>query len=116
MILGTILLSDHLVLEGVETAKLITANLRRTITGRAVVQVAHNISGRSLSLVSESHLTLQDIIDIKAIEAQGDPVPLVHARGVFSVLITGLDVTQVFSCSNPAVDEWYSGNINLLEV
>jgi len=116
IILGGVTLSDHLILEGLEIAQGIVINQRRTITGRSVIQSAPLVGGRTLFLTSESHLTLQQVNDIKQLENAGLPVSLVHPRGTFNVLISGMDITQDEQCVDLDVDAWFSGTINMIEV
>ena len=114
--LGGVVLSDHLILDGLENAPGIVVNQRRTITGKSVVQHAPVIGGRAISLLSESHLTLQQVQDIKTIESNGVAVTLVHPRGTFSVIVTGVSVTQDEECVDLDIDAWFSGSINMIEV
>ncbi len=118
--LGGIVLSDDLVLEGLETARKVAYSSRRTLAGRHVLQVGPPLNGgRILSLQSENHITHAELLAIKAVEAVGAVVTLVHHRGVFSVLITAIELEPDSSLANPADDStdlWYSGTINLLEV
>ena len=114
--LGGVALSDHLILDGLENAPGIVVNQRRTITGKSVVQHAPLLGGRSLSLLSASHLTLQQVQDIKTIENNGVAVTLVHPRGSFSVLVTGTELTQDEECVDIESDAWFSGTINMIEV
>jgi len=114
--LGSVTLSDHLILSGLETAPDIVVNQRRTVGGESVVQTAPVSGGRSLTLAGENHYTLQQIQDVKALAAIGSPVTLVHDRGTFTVLISDLDVEPTIKFANPAAADWYSGEIFLIEV
>jgi hypothetical protein len=118
--LGTRTLSDHLILQGIEAAPGVAYSARRTLGGRMVTQLGPTLSaGRELALQSENHLTYADVAAIKAIEALGQPVTLVHPRATLTVLIIGVDVIADTDFVNPAASgaaPWYSGTINLLEV
>jgi hypothetical protein len=118
--LGTRTLSDHLLLQGLDEAPGVAWNSRRVITGRSIIQIGPMLqSGRELSLQSEGHLKQADLTAIKAMEAAGRPVALVHPRGTFTVLITAVELTPDQDYVNPSAsgaDPWYSGKINLQEV
>lgn len=117
-LLGTLSLSDNLVLSGIEQAPDIAHLQRRTLTGRSIVTTAPVVGGRMLTLNSERHLSLADVQAIKALAVAGAPVTLVHHRGTFSVLIVGtaLEPDDASLHANPTAAEWYSGDITLIEV
>jgi hypothetical protein len=117
-LLGALLLSDDLVLSGLETAPDLVVSQKRTLAGRSVIQTAPVSGGRTLTLSSERHLTLAQVQAIKALAALGQPVTLVHHRGTFQVLITAtaLDPDDSSLHSNPTSAEWYSGDLTLIEV
>lgn len=114
--LGSVTLSDDLVLSGLETAPDIAVNQRRTLAGESVIQTAPITGGRTLTLAGENHFTLQQIQDVKALAAAGQSVTLTHHRGTFSVLITGTPVEQAIDYADPTAAEWYSGKITMIEV
>lgn len=118
--LGSVILSDHLILQGTEAAPGVSFSARRTLGGMMVVQLGPSLpSGRELALQSENHLSHADVAAVKALEALGQPVVLVHPRATVSVLIVGVDVAADTEFVDPAAggaDPWYSGTINLLEV
>lgn len=116
MMLGSVELSDHLVLDGLEPAADLVATSRRLIGGAAVVQTDGNQGGRVLRLVAENHLTLQQIQDVKALAALRQPVTMTHHRGSFVVLITGTPVDPATTYADPAAEDWYSGEITMIEV
>jgi len=117
--LGGVTLSDHLVLLGIENAPKVAWSAQRTLGGRQVVQVGPSLtSGRELALQSENHLT-QDMVDsVKELEAAGQAVSLVHPRGTYSVVITGVDLEPDTYYVDPDDADllWYSGTINMIEV
>lgn len=115
--LGTIPnLSDHLVLDGLESAPLVVANQQRTLTGVSVVQVAINQGGRVLTLNGQNHFTLAQVAAIKALEGTGQAVTLIHHRGTFIVLIVKAEFTPARDLANPTDEDWYSGEITMIEV
>jgi len=114
--LGSVQLSDHLVLDGIENAPGIAWSQRRTVTGEPVVQVTPVSGGRKLTLSAENHLTLAQVQAIKEIEAAGQPVTMVHHRGSFQVLVVGVDVAPSIVHADPGPEDWYSGTITMIEV
>ncbi len=114
--LGSVALSDHLTLSGLETAPDVVVNQRRTITGEPVVQVAPIAGGRTLTLSGENHFTLAQIQAVKVLAAAGSAVTMIHHRGTFSVLITGTPVVPTIDYADPGADDWYSGDITMLEM
>ena len=91
--LGGVTLSDDLVLLGLETGGRVASSLRYTLGGVAVVQAVPLSGGRELVLQSENHLSLAEVQAVRDIEALAEPVTLVHHRGTFSVLNTGISGT-----------------------
>lgn len=114
--LGTLILSDDLILDGIENSPGISFSQRRTLTGESIVQSNVLTGGRKLKLISKSDLTFKNVQDIKSIENTGQPVILKHERGTFNVLITSLDVSPDIERPEPEDADWFSGTINLLEV
>ena len=113
--LGGVSLSPSLVLTGIEAANSWIYPQRRTLSGASVVQAAPVVGGRTLTLVSEYHLTLAEVTAIKAVAALGQPVTLIHHRGTFTVYIVGVAVDPAIDHSDPDGTEWQSGSITLLE-
>jgi len=114
--LGGIVLSEHLVLTGLENAPPVAYSQKRTIGGKSVVAVAPVAGGRTLTLQGENHYTLAQIEAVQTIAQLGAPVTLVHHRGTFSVLITSIEVDPTTDYANPGANDWYNGTITLLEV
>ena len=115
--LGGLTLSDNLVLDGLENSPAIAMSARRTLGGRMISTFGPSLTGgRSLSLQSENHLTLAQIISLKTFEASGAALTLSHPRGTFTVSITGIEVEPDSMVVNPDGSIWYSGVINLIEV
>jgi len=115
MTLGGVTLSDHLVLDGLETAPLVSHSQRRTLTGESVVQAAPMVGGRALSLLADGHLTLDQIQAVRALA--GQVVTLTHGRGTFTVLVIGMDIEQFFFDNvDPVGNSRYSGRINMIEI
>jgi hypothetical protein len=116
--LGGVTLSDHLVIQGIETAPARAFGGQRLMGGAMHTDVGPALTGgRVLSLQSEFHLTQTDVDAIKELEAAGNAVSLVHPRGTFTVYITGVDVEPDEWLVDPDDADilWYSGIINLLE-
>lgn len=117
VMLGSIVLSDHLILDGLESAPGVAYSARRTLGGRLAVQIGPTlVKGRTLTLVAENHLTMAQISAIKDIEAKGLSVDLSHHRGSFRVVVTAVDVEPTVAYADPDLNDWYSGTITMLEV
>jgi hypothetical protein len=118
--LGSRTLSDHLLLQGIEGAPGVAHSARRTLGGRTVVQIGPTLSGgRLLQLQSDGHLKQADVDAIKAIEAAGQVVTLIHPRATLSVLVVAVELEPDQQLVNPSAsgaDPWYSGTITLQEV
>ena len=115
--LGAVTLSDHLILGGLEAAPGVGHSARRTLGGRMYVQVGPSFQGgRTLTLEAENHFSFADINAVKALESAGLPVALVHHRGAFTVLVTGVEVESTFNYADPTDEDWYSGTITLIEI
>jgi|LGVE01.1.fsa_nt_gb hypothetical protein len=116
MILGPLTLSDHLILDGLETAAPVVHSYRRLIGGAGVLQTDGNQGGRVLRLVSIKHLELAEVVAIQGLVAARQPITIVHHRGTFTVLIIETNVEPDRQRANPTADEWYSGEIVLQEI
>lgn len=118
-ILGTIELSDDLVLDGMDNATQRATEVDRSLYGVSIYNSGVPlIGGRELSLGSVYHVTYAQLLQVQALEATGDAVTLSHTRGNLSVVVTGNDLTPDTQLADPqnATDLWYSGNIYLLEM
>jgi len=113
--LGGVALSDHLILEGLETSPGVSIFSNRTLGGSMVSVPTQLDGGRTLTLSGENHFTLGEIEAVKSLEALGQTVTLEHHRGSFSVLITNVDVTPT-QYADPVDDDWLSGTITMIEV
>lgn len=114
--LSGIELSDDLQLKGLEDSPGIAYTQKRTILGNLVIHTSTNIGGRSLSLQGTNDYTQEQIDQIKELEQAGSVVELIHPRGTFNVLITNVAVTQATENPEPSSEEWYSGEISMIEV
>ncbi len=114
--LAGIVLSDDLRLDGLENAAGIAYTTKRTVTGSLVVHTASNTKGRTLTLTGTYDYTKSQIDQIKEVEQQGARVSLVHPRGEFTVIITSVSVEPATQNPDPSDDEWYSGDITMIEV
>lgn len=113
--LGTITLSDSLILTGLDTAP-VRVNQRRTLAGRSVTQAAPMPGGRTLTLSGENHWTYDQAAAIRTLAASGQPVSMVHHRGTFQVLIIGIELEPSINYANPSGSDWLSGSVTLLEI
>ena len=113
---GTVTLSDHLTLSGLETGQAAAIGQRRTLTGRSVLQVQPTPGGRTLMLEGTHHWTYDQVAAVQALAASGAPVSLVHHRGTFSVVIASIEVEPSIDYANPSGSDWLSGSVTLLEV
>ena len=114
-VLGGLTLSDDLILDIAAAPAGISQ--RRLIGGASVVQSDGSSGGRTLVLRGEHHWTLTQIEQLRTLQALGLPLPLVHYRGSFSVLIVdSTDLTPSFDYANPTAADWYSGSLTLIEV
>lgn len=117
MILGSLTLSDHLTLHGLETAAPLVATVTRLIGGAAVVTTDGNAGGRLLRLNSASHLTLAEVEQLQTLFAAGQPLTMTHHRGSFTVLIVDMsDLAPDQDLADPEADSWHSGDIYLQEI
>lgn len=115
--LGSITLSEHLILDGLETAPRALRSFGRTLGGRMVVTVGAPLSGgRTLTLQGENHFTYAEIASVKQLEASGEVVALAHHRGTFSVRVIAVETIPAIQYANPGDSDWLSGTITLLEV
>lgn len=114
--LGNIVLSDDLMLMGIDNQKSVKVRQTRTITGESFITVAKNIGGRTLALVGEFDFTLDIVNQINTLGASGGKVTLIHPRGIFTVIITGVVFTPATKNPEPELAEWYSGEITMIEV
>ena len=115
--LGSLVLSDHLVLGGLESDPPIAFSARRTMGGRAVVQsIPLSTAGRELTLAGDKHFTLEQILDVQSLARLNRPVELSHYRGTYRVLITRVDPEPLEQSAEPGSDAVYSAVIYMVEV
>lgn len=115
--LGGIVLSDHLILDGLESAPVVASSVRRTLGMRPVVRTlaGSTVGGRELTLSGENHFTLAEVAALRGVAAAGQPVTLVHHRGTFVVTIIRIESEATIRYADPTVDDWYSAVIYLQE-
>lgn len=122
--LGGIVLDDHLLLDGIETAPDISTFTVVTLGGVSDTTVMPLSGGRRLSLVAlregnslKGKFLRHQLMAIKALSAQGQKVTLVHYMGTFQVLIVSTtEVVPVKRYRNPQDNDLYVGPVQLLEV
>lgn len=115
--LGTINLSDHLVLDGLEAAQERADVFTRSLFGVTTrLKGPQFDGGKELRLVSENHITYAQVQEIKALQRSGESVVLVHPRGTFTVVVTAVDLTPDSELADPHNDPdlWYSGTVILM--
>ena len=113
--LGSITLSEDLILDGLDAAP-VRVNQRRTLAGRPITQAAPMPGGRTLTLSGEHHWTYDQAAAIRALSGIGQPVTLSHHRASLQVLIVGIELEPSITYANPSGSDWLSGSITLLEV
>lgn len=122
--LGSIVLDDDLVLDGLLSAQDLSVDPVMVMDGSTVLQTMPLSGGRMLSLSSAMDgdsiggvFLRSQLLDIKSLAAAGLPVTLTHHLGTFTVLITSTaDVRPVFDYADPQADDWYVGSIQMIEV
>lgn len=88
--IGGITLSNDLALRGLDDLKPIAQNFLPTLAGGTVVQQMAITSGHSLSLVADDRggfITYGESVSIRALQAAGNPIVLVHPRGTYEVMV-----------------------------
>ena len=117
--LGSIELSDHVVLDGIEVAPERADSFSRSLFGVATrIRGPQFDGGRTLYLVSNNHITYAQMLDIKELQKSGDAVALIHPRGTFTVVVTAVDLTPDTELVDPFNDPdlWYTGTVTIVEV
>lgn len=114
--LGGVILSDHLVLEGLETGPLVAYSIKTTLGGSAIVQSDDMDAdiGIKLRLQGENHFTLQQIQDVRAL--RGQTVELIHPRGTYQVIVLKTPAEPAINYADPVADDWYGGEIIMITV
>ena len=115
-LLGSVTLSGHLILDGLESRKMVAPTVTHTIGCLAVVEYdpIDQAVGVPIALVGENHFDLSQIQAVQALV--GQEVTLVHHRGTFQVLVLSVPNEPTFNHADPQPDDWYSGRIELLTV
>lgn len=114
--LGPIILSDELLLDGLDSSVPVVVDDKRTLGGRQVTRVDPAPGGRSLSLEGTNHFTYDQKDAVQALAALRQPITLTHYRGTFTVLIVGIKLEPSRKFRNPLGTDRLSGSILLLEV
>lgn len=113
--LGGIVLSDQLVL--IVGQPEIGYSSRRLIGGANVVQVDGCDGGRVLTLEGVNHWTYGQSEQIRALQAAGLELTLVHHIGTFQVIVTDTsELTPTRKFRNPIAETLYTGSITMIEV
>ena len=122
--IGNIELDDNLRLYGLEESPDLLVSQVISFDDTSTLQTMPAGNGRALSLVATREgvnyagvFTLGQIKAIKSIAKARMATVLVHHRGTFNVLITGVsDVAIDGDLANPPDDEWCAATINMIEV
>jgi len=114
--LGSVILSDELLLTGLDSSVPVVVDAKRTLGGRQVVRTDPSPGGRSLSLDGKNHFTYDQKDAVQELAALRQAVTLVHHRGTFTVLIVGVQLDPSPKLKDPLGTNWLSGSILLLEV
>ncbi len=111
-------LSDHAILDGLETAAMAATSVTHTLGGSAVVQYdpMDIDTGIELRLIFNRTLRLPDVQYIRSLK--GLQVTLEHHRGTYNVIVTNTDVEQdePTTKADPKPTTWYSGEITMITV
>lgn len=117
--LGNIELSPHLCLRGLLDWPQVQFDAKRTIDGLYLYEASPAMQGgRPLSLDGTgAHFTVGQLKAILALQAQGQPVDLVHHVGTFRVLITGITSSELWiDYADYSDDDFVSATVELVEV
>lgn len=114
--LGSMSLSDHVILRGLDDAPQHAWSQRRLLSGRLLVQRGSVFTGgRTLTLSGENCFTKADIEALRNMVTARATVSLVHPRGTYSVMITAVTPTPLYEYVDPEDDDIYSADITLIE-
>jgi hypothetical protein len=116
MFLGSVELSDELVLDGLETSPLLAYSQYTTIYGARGLQSTVLSGGRTLELGGGKHFSLTDIWNIQALISAAAPVTMTHERGTFTVRVLAVEPEPAVLRSNPDPDAIYEAVVTLMEV
>lgn len=115
--IGTVTLSEHLLLPGIKNIPLRAGSSRMTLGGRYVEQSIALESGQEIELVdpgSYGVLTGAQIDAINAYRASGEIVVFVHPQGTWNVLVVGVEVQLSDEVADPdSGDITYYGTITM---
>ena len=116
--LGAIELSEHLRLRGQHEWTAANISEARTIDGRHLWFADTKHGGRPLILDGEGgHFTVGELAQIRALQAQAQPVTLTHHSGTYNVIIAGIEGVELpIDYADYRADDWASAQINLIEV
>lgn len=121
--LGALSLNSNLFLDGVDSMRLTTVSISRTILGKTIIQYGPAPAGHELQLISSRNSNrlrgffLQSEIDaMKVMETTVEQVTLVHPRGTWQVIVNGINVEPVFKVNDHPANCRLTGSIQLLTV
>jgi hypothetical protein len=114
--IGGLTLSNHLILAGLESAAPVAISQKRTVGGKLFYRTSPTIKGRVLTLSGKHHFTHGQIKQLRVMATIGAPLALIHPRGNYSVIVTGISPDPSINYSDPVDGDRYSGEITMLEV
>ena len=116
--LGTRILSDHLLLDGVFTMPLTVSSTTITLGGCVVHQSIEQTGGQKLELYDPGdglgHFTGADLRAINEYRRTAEPVDFIHHIGSWRVIVIGVDVQQSIKYNDPIDADGYAGTVTLL--
>lgn len=117
-LLGSLVLSPHLVIRQIVETGHVTWEDKRTIGGQLVSRYATATKGRKLQLDGEgNHFTVSQIAAIRQMMDAAQPVLLQHHRYNGMVRIDAVSSYALpFDHADFADDDWISATIDLTEV
>lgn len=122
--IGNIELDDNLSLSGIEESEDIVIQSTTAFDGtvdtltmpgadKRPLQLSATLSGDTLL----GSFTLGQITALKSVARASAPVVLIHHRGTYNVVLTGVvDVVAVHDVVDPSDTDLYAATINMLEV
>jgi len=121
--LGGITLSEDLELNGVINNPNVLAQINQTLGGNIVIDGLTMFSGKELVLGSTSSANsfsgffIKEQVDQLAVFRDTlQTLELIHHLGVFSVIITEIELQVVNERVDPDSSTWYIGTVTMIEI
>lgn len=117
--IGTVVLSDHLLLPGVKNMSLrIGGPIRYTIGGRPVPQSIAKKAGQELSLQDPGDgvglFSGAQIDAINLYRGSAEIVDFIHHIGSWRVIVKTVEVEQIDGYADPIASDMYYGTITMI--